>query len=186
MRKLIAGINVTLDGFCDHTVTVADEELHQHYNELLARSETLVYGRTTYQLMETYWPAVVENPTGNQATDEFAALIDNIEKIVFSRTLKAVTWNNTRLATGDIREELQQLKQQPGGDILVGSPSLITQCLSLNVVDELQLCIQPIIAGKGLMLWKTIEEKINLRLIKTKTLSSSGSIVLYYEPAMNS
>ncbi len=92
MRKLIAAINMTLDGFCDHTAVIPDEEIHQHYNELLSNADTLLYGRITYQLMESYWPAVVKNPTGNKPMDEFAVLIDNISKIVFSRTLKNVDY----------------------------------------------------------------------------------------------
>ena len=90
MRKLIAAINMSLDGFCDHTEMIADNELLQHYNELLSNTGTLIYGRITYQLMESYWPTVVKNPTGNKPSDEFAVLIDNISKIVVSRTLKNV------------------------------------------------------------------------------------------------
>ena len=82
MRKLIAAINMTLDGFCDHTALIADEEIHQHYNELLSNADTLLYGRITYQLME-YWQSVVKNPTGDKSTDEFALAIDHIPKIVF-------------------------------------------------------------------------------------------------------
>jgi dihydrofolate reductase len=88
MRKLIAAINMTLDGFCDHTAMIADDEIHQHYNELLSSASTVLYGRITYQLMESYWPTVVKNPTGNKPMDEFAVTIDNIPKIVFSNTLK--------------------------------------------------------------------------------------------------
>src|SRR4026209_2040380 len=104
MRKLIAGMNMTLDGFCDHTAMIADEEIHQHYSELLRSSDTLLYGRITYQLME-YWPTVIKNPTGNKSMDEFAVTIDNIPKIVFSHTLKSVEWKSPRLATRDIKEE---------------------------------------------------------------------------------
>lgn len=100
MRKLIAAINMTLDGFCDHTAGIADDELHQHYNELLSTAGTILYGRRTYQLMESYWPTVVKNPTGNKPTDEFAVLIDNISKIVFSRTLKNVDWKNNNIEKG--------------------------------------------------------------------------------------
>ena len=88
---------MTLDGFCDHTAMIADEEIHQHYNELLSNADTLIYGRITYQLMESYWPSVVKNPTGNKPMDEFAVLIDNIPKIVFSRTLKNVDWRNCKI-----------------------------------------------------------------------------------------
>lgn len=181
MRKVIAAMNMTLDGFCDHTAMTADDELHQHYNELLSNADTLIYGRTTYQLMESYWPTVVKNPTGNKPTDEFAVLIDNISKIVFSHTLKNVEWKNSKVAKKDIKEEVLELKQQPGKDILVGSPSLIVATMNLNLVDECQFLVQPTIVGKGLRLFKNINDRIDLKLVSTKTFSS-GSITLYYEP----
>ena len=106
MRKIIAAMNMTLDGFCDHTAGIADEELHQHYNELLRSADTLIYGRTTYQLMESYWPALVKNPSGNKPMDDFAVLIDNITKIVFSRTLKNVDWKNSILKKEIVKEEI--------------------------------------------------------------------------------
>ena len=182
MRKLIAAMNMTLDGFCDHTAMIADDEIHQHYNELLNSADTLIYGRTTYQLMESYWPTIVENPTGNKPTDEFAVIIDNISKVVFSHTLVNVEWKNARVAKWGIKEEVSELKQQSGKDILVGSPSLIIQCMNLNLIDELQLCVQPTIAGKGLPLFKNVSDRVDLKLIKTKTFSS-GSIMLYYNVA---
>jgi hypothetical protein len=83
MRKLIAGINMTLDGYCDHTAIIPDEEMHQHYAELLSSAGAILYGRITYQLME-YWRDVLENPTGEKATDDFAVAMDKIPKIVFS------------------------------------------------------------------------------------------------------
>ena len=143
MRKLIAAINMTLDGFCDHTTLIADEEIHQHYNELLRSAGAVLYGRITYQLME-YWPPIVKNPTGNKAMDEFAITMDNVPKIVFSRTLQHVEWKTARLAKGDIQEEVAALRQQAGKDILVGSRSLIVTLLNLNLIDEFQICVQRI------------------------------------------
>ena len=182
MRKLIAAINMTLDGFCDHTAIIADDELHQHYNELLSNADTLLYGRITYQLMESSWPTVVKNPTGNKPMDDFAVIIDNISKIVFSHTLKNVDWKNTKLKKEVIKEEVLELKQQAGKNILVGSPSLIVALTQLDLIDEYQLCVQPIILGNGLPLFKNINDRINLKLLKTK-IFGSGSITLYYEPA---
>ena len=181
MRKLIAAINMTLDGFCDHTAMIADDEIHQHYNELLSSAGTLLYGRITYQLMESYWPTVVKNPTGNKPTDEFAVIIDNISKIVFSHTLKNVNWKNAKVAKKDIKEEVLELKQQAAKDILVGSPSLIVALTNLNLIDEFQLSVQPIILGNGLPLLKNINDRINLKLLKTKTFGC-GAVTLYYEP----
>ena len=182
MRKLIAAINMTLDGFCNHTAMIADEELHRHYNELLGNGDTLLYGRTTYQMMESYWPSLVKNPSGNKPMDEFAVLIDNISKIVFSRTLKNVEWKNTTLKKEVNKEEISVLKQEEGKYILAGSPSLIVELAQLDLIDEYQLCVHPVVLGSGLPLFKNISNKMNLRLLKTKTFGS-GAVVLYYEPS---
>src|SRR5688572_8097541 len=181
MRKLIAAMNMTLDGFCDHTAMIADEEIHEHYNGLLRNAGTLIYGRITYQLMESYWPTVVKNPTGNKATDVFAVLIDNISKIVYSRTLKNVDWKNTTLKKDIIKEEILELKQQTGKNIVVGSPSLIVAFSQHGLIDEYQLGIQPIVLGSGLPLFKNIRDRIDLKLLKTKTFGC-GAVFHYLEP----
>ncbi len=180
MRKLIAAINMTLDGICDHTVGIVDEELHQHYTDLLNTAGTILYGRITFQLME-YWRPMVENPTGNKAGDDFAIAIDRISKIVFSRTLNEVEWKSARVAKQDLKKEVLDLKHQSGKDILIGSPTLISGLTELHLMDEYQLCIHPVIAGKGLALFKNINDKVILRLVKSKAFDS-GALVLYYEP----
>ena len=181
MRRLIAAMNVTLDGFCDHTAMIADEEIHQHYTELLRSSDAVIYGRITYQLME-YWKSVVENPTGNKSMDDFAEAIDNISKIVYSRTLENVDWKNTELKREIIKDEILELKEQAGKDLLVGSPSLIVSLANLDVIDEFQLGVQPTIVGSGLPLFKNIKDRVDLKLLKTKTFGC-GAVFLYYEPS---
>lgn len=173
-------MNMTLDGFCDHTAMSADDEIHQHYSDLLRNSGTALYGRVTYQLME-YWRSVLENPTGNASTDDFAVTMDNIPKIVFSRTLKEVDWNTARLATKDLKEEVLELKQKEGKDILVGSPGLIVALTQLRLIDEYQLGVHPTIVGSGLPLFKNITDTVDLKLLKTKTFGC-GAVVLYYAP----
>jgi dihydrofolate reductase len=170
---------MTLDGFCDHTAMSADDEIHDHYSELLRSAGILLYGRITYQLME-YWLPIVTNPTGNKSFDEFALTIDKIPKVVFSRTLKSVEWKTARVATRDLKEELLELRQQQGNDILVGSPSLIVALSQLDLIDEYQLGVQPTILGAGLPLFKNIRDRIDLKLLKTKTFGC-GAIILYYE-----
>lgn len=179
MRKLIAAMNMTLDGVCDHTSMVADDEIHRHYTELLESGGEALYGRVTYQLME-YWRGVVKNPTGNKANDEFAQAMDRIPKVVFSRTLKTVDWDSARLAARDLEDEVRELKDQPGRDILVGSPSLIAQLTELGLIDEYQLGLQPAIVGSGLQLFKNITDRVDLRPLKTKSFGC-GVIMLYYE-----
>jgi dihydrofolate reductase len=183
MRKVIAAINMTLDGFCDHTAGIPDEEIHQHYTELLNEGDAILYGRITYQLME-YWQPLVKNPSGEKTMDDFAMAIDKIPKIVFSHTLKNVEWESAKLANRAIEEEVLELKQQPGRDILVGSRSLIIQLMKLNLIDEYQLCVHPVVVGSGLPLFENINDRTILKLIKTKTFSG-GAITLYYEPTKN-
>lgn len=180
MRKVVAAFNMTLDGVCDHTTGIPGEDLHQHYSDLLNRAGVILYGRTTYELMQ-FWQTLVQNPSGKKTMDDFAISINKIPKLVFSNTLKDTNWDSAKLSDSTLNENVLELKQQPGKDILVGSRSLIIQLLNSNLIDEFQICVHPIIEGKGLRLFDQITEKILLKLIKTKTLSS-GSTVLYYEP----
>jgi len=180
MRRLVAAINMTLDGYCDHTAVSPDEEIHQHYSDLLSNAGAVLYGRKTYQLME-YWRTLVTNPTGNKTMDEFAIVMDHTPKIVFSHTLKNLDWKSAKLANRDIEEEVLELKQQSGKDIFVGSPGLIVALTKLNMIDEYQICVHPVIAGSGLSLFQNINDKTNLKLKKTKTFSG-GAVILYYEP----
>ena len=180
MRKLIAGINMTLDGFCDHTAIIPDEEIHEHYTELLDNAGVILYGRITYQLMQ-YWQPLIKNPTGEKSMDDFAIAIDKIPKIVFSHTLKNTEWDSAKLSAESLEEKVLELKQQLGRDILVGSRSLIIQLMKLNLIDEYQLCVHPVVAGSGLPLFENMHDRTTLKLIKTKTFSS-GAVMLYYEP----
>jgi dihydrofolate reductase len=182
MRKLIAAINMTLDGFCDHTAGITDDDILQHYNELLRNADTMLFGRITYQLMESYWPTIVTTPTGNRPTDEFAVLIDNISKIVYSRTLQKVAWENTTVKKEILKEEILALKEQPGTAIVAGSPSLIATLTKLGLVDEYQVTVHPLILGTGLPLFKGITDRIDLALRRSKPFAC-GAITLYYAPA---
>lgn len=180
MKKVIAAINMTLDGIYDHTAGIPDEEIHQHYTELLGQGSVILYGRTTYQLME-FWRTLLEKPSEEKSMNDFAMAINKIPKIVFSHTLKDVEWETAKLANSDLQEEVLKLKKQAGKDILVGSRSLIIQLLKLNLIDEFQLCVYPVIAGSGLKLFDDINERIVFKLIKTKTFMG-GAVMLYYEP----
>lgn len=181
MPKIIACINMTLDGYCDHTAVGADEETHQHYSDLIRSAGIFFYGRITYQLMESYWPEVVKNPTGVRATDEFARSIDDVPKIVFSRTLDKVVWRNSELKNELVKEEILELKHQAIKDLYVGSPSMIVAFTKLDLLDEFQLCIHPVIVGSGLVLFKDISDRIELKLLKTKTFAC-GAVIHYYKP----
>ena len=185
MRKVIAAINMTLDGYCDHTAIIPDDEIHWHYTDLLKKGDVILYGRKTYLLM-LYWQEVVKNPTGNKAIDEFAIVMDNIPKIVFSNTLKnddpeISNWKSAAHASQSIEKVVLELKPQSGKDILIGSRSLILQLMKLNLIDEYQFCIHPVIAGSGLPLFDNFDYRTLLKLIKTKHFKG-GAVSLYYEP----
>lgn len=171
---------MTIDGFCDHTAIIPDAEIHDHYTNLLKNADTILYGRITYQLME-YWKPFVENPSGEKAMDDFANAIDSIFKIVFSHTLKDTNWVTSTLAENNIEETVLELRQLPGKDILVGSRSIIIQLLHLNLLDELQLMVHPVVAGNGLKLFENINNRNRFNLLKTKTFNS-GAVLLYYQP----
>ncbi|RYY23815.1 MAG: dihydrofolate reductase [Chitinophagaceae bacterium] len=180
MRKVITSINITLDGFCDHTAVIADQELHQDANDLFVDADILILGRITYELMRSGWAPIVQKPTGQKAMDEFAVLIENIDKVVFSRSLKTAGWKNARIKNSDLQEEVTKLKKQDGRNIFVGGPSLIIQLMNLDLIDEYRFCVQPIILGSGMPLFKNIKDRINLRLTGTKVLGS-GAVTLIYE-----
>ena len=183
MRKIIAAINMTIDGFCDHTAGIPDDEIHQHYTDLLSNSGIILYGRITYRLME-YWRTLLEDPSDEKSMNDFAIAINKIPKVVFSRTLKNVDWETARLANRRIEEEVLELKQSRNGgtkDILIGSRSLIIQLMKLNLINEYQLCVHPVVVGKGLPLFEDISDRTVLKLTKTKTFRG-GAVILYYEP----
>ena len=140
MRKIIAAFNMTIDGFCDHTALVPDEEIHDHYTQLLAQADAILYGRITYELMK-FWQPFVKKPSGEKSMDDFAVAIDNIPKIVFSHTLQHTEWDSAKLADQSLEETVNAVKKQSGKDFLVGSRSLIIELANLNLIDEYQLCI---------------------------------------------
>jgi len=181
MRKIIAAMNMTVDGYCHHTAGFfADEELHYYYADLLNNAGCMVYGRTTYQLMQ-FWQTLLTNPSDDKSMNDFAISIDKVEKLIFSHTLKDTGWNTAKLANRPLDEEILELKKQSGKDIFVGSRSLIIQLLNSNLIDEFQLCIHPVVEGKGLPLFDQIQERTFFKLIKAKSLKS-GATIFYYEP----
>ena len=177
---------MTLDGYCDHTAIDADAEIHQHYTELLLNGGSILYGRITFQLMK-YWQTVVKHPTGDKSMDEFAVVMDQIPKIVFSHTLQdegqaLIDWQSARLANRTLQQEVSELRQLSTKDVLVGSRSLIIQLLKLNLIDEFQLCIHPVVAGRGLTLFASMNDRMHFKLLKTKRFNG-GAVIHYYAPA---
>lgn len=182
MRKLIFGINLTLDGCCDHTKLAGTDEVHDYFAQLLNDADVLVYGRKTYQLMVPFWPDVARNNSGpTKAINNFAKAFDSVSKIVvFSNTLDKIEGKKTIVRT-DIQSEILRLKQEPGKNILMGGVDVPSQLIKLGLVDEYCFVIQPIIAGEGRRLFDgvNLQERLQLKLIDSK-IFQSGFVALRY------
>ena len=181
MRNLIFGINITLDGCCDHSKQVADDETHEYFTDLLREADLLVYGRITYQLMVPFWPEVAKNQSMSQALNEFAETFDSLSKIVFSRSLDSAEDKYTRIVRSNLRDEILKLKQEQGKNILVGGVDIPSQLTELGLVDEYRFVVGPIVAGEGRRLLEgvSLSEKLQLKLVDTK-IFESGCVALRY------
>ncbi len=183
MRKLVFGINVTIDGCCDHTKGIPDSEVHDYFKQELKDSGTLLYGRKTYELMVPFWPSVAKNPEGHSKdmVDFAQAFVSVPQIVVVSRSLKKVEDKNTSIIHSNLKEEILKLKQQPGKNISVGGVDLPSQLIELGLVDEIQLVVHPVVAGKGRRLFDSIDlhESLGFKLSQSKVFKS-GCIALRY------
>jgi dihydrofolate reductase len=186
MRKLIFAINLTLDGCCDHTKGIADEELHGYYTQLLRDSDTFVYGRKTYELMVPFWPDIAKNNSGaTKAMNDFAQAFDAVKKIVvFSRSLEKVEQKNASIVRANLRDEILKLKKQEGKIILTGGVDIPTQLIQLGLVDEYYFVVQPLLVGEGRRLLESVTMQEKLQLIGSKVFES-GCVALRYKKGGN-
>jgi dihydrofolate reductase len=180
MRNLVYAINLSIDGCCDHTKMIGDEEIHEYFTRLLQEADLLVYGRITYQLMVPYWPDVAKNPTKVKATDEFARTFDSIKRVVFSRSLDSAD-ENTRIVRTGLQDEILRLKQEEGKKILLGGVDLPSQLIELGLIDEYYFVVQPLVVGQGRRLLEgvTLAERLKLKFADSKVLRS-GAVALHY------
>ena len=181
MRKLIFGINTTLDGCVDHTKGFADEETHEYWTHVLQDAGLLVYGRKTYQLMVPFWPEVAKNQSMTRALNEFAQAFDSLNRIVFSRSLDSVDDRKARIVRTNLRDEILKLKQEPGKNILVGGVDIPSQLMELGLVDEYRFVVGPIVVGEGRRLFDGInlKERFQLKLVDSR-IFESGCVALHY------
>ena len=179
MRPLRYSINVTLDGCCDHRAIPADEELHRHAAEALGQAGALLFGRVTYEMMESAWrpPATVERPDW---TEPFAQTISAAKKYVVSSTLDRVDWN-AELVRGDLGKAVQQLKQESGKGLFVGGVKLPLALAELGLIDEYEFVVHPRLAGHGPTLFAGLSKSVDLKLMSRLELGS-GAVAMRYEP----
>jgi dihydrofolate reductase len=180
MRKTIYAINSTINGFADHTVGIADAELHNFFSDLLDEADVILFGRKTYQLMESYWPDAWNDSESTESEKRFADKINPIKKIVFSNTLKKVNWQNSVLSEKDPVSTVSELKRQKGKPILVGSINIAGQLFKENLIDEFFFAVHPVISGKGPRLFDGIDINTKLQFLDSKKFNS-GVMVLHYK-----
>ena len=185
MRKVIFFMLTSLDGFFEdldkninwHHV---DEEFNKFAIEQLNSVDTLLFGKITYELMASYWPtseAVANDPV-------VASKMNSLPKIVFSKTLATIKWQNTRLIKDNFMGEVSRLKQQPGKDMIIfGSSDLAVTFIEYGLIDEFRIMVNPVALGGGKSLFKGLQNKLEFKLLKTKTFNS-GNVLLFYEPAL--
>ena len=182
MRKLIYSFGVSLDGFIagpegDIDWSAPDEELHRFHNQQARELGAQLYGRRLYEVMR-YWETAEENPSAPEYELEFARIWKATPKLVFSRTLERVE-GNARLVRDGAAEEVARLKDQPGKDLAVGGAGLASTLIKLGLVDEYRLFVSPVVLGAGTPYFPALDERINLKLVETRTFGSRVVYVRY-------
>jgi dihydrofolate reductase len=185
MRRLVVFNNVTLDGYFSGMkgdISWAkgnqDAEFKAFAAENAKSGGVLVFGRITYELMMSYWPT----PDAIKNDPIVAERMNNLPKLVFSKTLNKASWNNSTLVKGDPAAEIRKMKQEPGEDMaIMGSGSIVSQLTQARLIDEYQIVMNPVVVGKGRTMFEGVEEKLSLKLTNTRTFGN-GNVLLCHEP----
>ncbi len=180
MRTLTFGMNVSIDGYCDHTIFNPSDELHDYFTTMMNDVDLLFLGRVMYQLMFPYWADVAKNQSGTEDENRFSERLTAIDRVVVSRSLDQVD-GTTRIIRSNPAEELLKLKQQPGKKISIDSISLLPELIAVGLIDEFHLVVHPVLVGKGRRLIdnSSLQEKLNLKLVDT-IIFKSGCVALHY------
>jgi dihydrofolate reductase len=179
MGLLTFVLNVTLDGCQDHREMIADDEMLDYFTQLIGGAGAMLYGRTTYEMMESYWPAVARDAKAPRAAREWACTLDAMPKYVVSASRRDFPWNNTFRVEEDLHEAVRQLKEKTPRGLLVGAPMLSAALERLGLIDEYRVVVHPVFAGHGPTLFQGLERSRRLELISTNRLKS-GVMVLHY------
>ncbi len=169
---LTFGLNVTLDGCIDHTQGISDDELHEYWTQLMDRSGAMLFGRTTYELMEAHWPAVARDDSAPRALREWAQKLEAKTKYVVSSSRRDFPWHNTIKVEGDLPQAISALKTKTKGGMLVGAPKLASALEELGLIDEYRILIHPVISGRGPTLFAGLSSARHLELLSTQRFKS--------------
>lgn len=185
MRKIIAFMHISLDGFVagpnrEMNWIKVDEELFQHIGKRISRTDTALYGRLTYEMMQNYWPNAGDEPGASNHDIEHSKWYNKAHKLVLSQTMKGTSLTNTTIISDNLANEINQIKQEAGSEILVfGSPTATHSLIQQNLVDGYWLFVNPIILGKGIPLFTGIKDKIGLKLVSTRPFTSGVTELNY-------
>jgi dihydrofolate reductase len=185
MRKIISFMHISLDGFVaglngEMDWIKADEEIFDHIGKRISGSDTALYGRVTFQMMENYWPAAGDKPAATKHDIEHSKWYSKVHKIVLSKTLKEAGLTNTKIISDSLRDKINEIKQQAGEDILLfGSPTAAHSLFQQNLIDGYWLFVNPIILGQGIPLFVDIRDKIKLKLLTTRQFTSGVTELSY-------
>lgn len=182
MRKLIYGINISLDGCCDHTKFGGADDVHNYFRELLENADLVIYGRKTYELMVPFWPEVAQTQSMDETCNAFAKVFAGLKRVVVSKTIDSAADPQTTVIRDNLKEEIIKLKQQPGKAISTGGVELPAKLIELGLIDEFHIVVHPVLVGQGRRLFSemNLPENLGLKLVDSKTLSL-GCIALRYE-----
>jgi len=186
MRNIVSFVHLSLDGFVASAQGGLDwvsltEELFDYVGQRIQQTDTALYGRVTYQMMEAYWPTAAAKPNASKHDHEHSAWYKTARKVVLSRTLTDKNEVNTKIIGGHLSEEINKLKQEVGSEVLVfGSPSATHALMSEDLIDEYWIFIHPVILGQGMPLFKNIKDRTKLKLVTSNTFAS-GVVCLHYE-----
>jgi dihydrofolate reductase len=186
MPRLIAFNNVTLDGYFAGTggdmswshKAARDEEFEAFVAGNAQGGGRLLFGRITYEMMAGFWPT----PQAMASMPVVAERMNNLPKVVFSRSLDKATWNNTKLVKGDLGAEVRKMKSEPGPDMaILGSGSIVSQLAQAGLIDEFQVVVNPVVLGTGRTMFEGVKDRLSLKLTKTRAFGN-GNVYLCYEP----
>ncbi|MFJ3422347.1 dihydrofolate reductase family protein [Streptomyces sp. NPDC086082] len=183
MRKLIYGMNLSLDGYIaapgdDIGWSVPSDELFQFWSDQLEATELTLYGRRLWQTMSSHWPTADQLPGATPAEIEFARRWRDMSKVVFSSTVDKVDWN-TRLVNGDAVAEITRLKAEDGGPMDIGGATLAAAAMRAGLIDEYVLATAPVLVGGGTPFFTALDSWVNLKLVETRTLPGGMTLTRY-------
>ena len=186
MRKLVVFMHVTLDGFVAGPKGEMDwinicNEIFEYAGKQTDLADTALYGKNTFLMMNRYWPTAAKQPNASKHDIQHSNWYKQVEKVVLSKTLNENDFPGIRIIRNNLETEITKLKQKPGKNILIfGSAAAVHSLMSLNLIDDYWLMINPILIGKGIPLFKDIKERINVKLTDSKTFQS-GVVCIHYE-----